>query len=194
MVMGQSAAIAAGLAIEAGTSVQDVPYPRLKERLLAVNQVLDFVPTAPVGRGVAKSTLPGIVIDDDQAELKGFGSVSTSTPGFVGEGYRHDGNDGKGTQSAKFTPDLPKAGRYRVALSYGPNPNRAGNVSIRIRHADGESTLTVNQKSAPSGDKPFHPLGTFDFKSGREGWVEIGNAGSDGYVIVDAVQWLPTGE
>jgi hypothetical protein len=194
MVMGQSAAIAAGLAIEAGTSVQEVPYPRLKERLLAVNQVLDFVPTAPVGRGVAKSTLPGIVIDDDQAELKGFGSVSTSTPGFVGEGYRHDGNDGKGTQSAKFTPDLPKAGRYRVALSYGPNPNRAGNVSIRIRHADGESTLTVNQKSAPSGDKPFHPLGTFDFKSGREGWVEISNAGSDGYVIVDAVQWLPTGE
>ncbi|MFM7209512.1 MAG: FAD-dependent oxidoreductase [Verrucomicrobiota bacterium] len=194
MVMGQSAAIAAGLAIEAGTSVQDVPYPRLKERLLAVNQVLDFVPTAPVGRGVAKSTLPGIVIDDDQAELKGFGSVSTSTPGFVGEGYRHDGNDGKGAQSAKFTPDLPKAGRYRVAFSYGPNTNRAGNVSIRIRHADGESTVTVNQKSAPSGDKPFHPLGTFDFKSGREGWVEISNAGSDGYVIADAVQWLPTGE
>ncbi|MFM8905677.1 MAG: FAD-dependent oxidoreductase [Verrucomicrobiota bacterium] len=194
MVMGQSAAIAAGLAIEAGTSVQDVPYPRLKERLLAVNQVLDFAPTAPVGRGVAKSTLPGIVIDDDQAELKGFGSVSTSTPGFVGEGYRHDGNDGKGAQSAKFTPDLPKAGRYRVAFSYGPNPNRAGNVSIRIRHADGESTVTVNQKSAPSGDKPFHPLGTFDFRSGREGWVEISNAGSDGYVIVDAVQWLPAGE
>jgi len=194
MVMGQSAAIAAGLAIEAGTSVQDVPYPRLKERLLAVNQVLDFVPTAPVGRGVAKSTLPGIVIDDDQAELKGFGSVSTSTPGFVGEGYRHDGNDGKGAQSAKFTPDLPKAGRYRVAFSYGPNKNRAGNVSIRIRHADGESTVTVNQKSTPSGDKPFRPLGTFDFKSGREGWVEISNAGSDGYVIVDAVQWLPTGE
>ncbi len=194
MVMGQSAAIAAGLAIEAGTSVQDVPYPRLKERLLAVNQVLDFVPAAPVGRGMAKSTLAGIVIDDDQAELKGFGSVSTSTPGFVGEGYRHDGNDGKGTQSAKFIPDLPKAGRYRVALSYGPNPNRAGNVSIRIRHADGESTLTVNQKAAPSGDKPFHTIGTFDFRSGREGWVEISNAGSDGYVIVDAVQWLPTGE
>ena len=93
-----------------------------------------------------------------------------------------------------YAADLPKAGRYRVALSYGPNPNRAGNVSIRIRHADGESTLTVNQKAAPSGDKPFHPLGTFDFKSGREGWVEIINAGSDGYVIVDAVQWLPTGE
>ncbi len=194
MVMGQSAAIAAGLAIEAGTSVQEVPYARLKERLLAVNQVLDFEPAAPIGRGLAKSSLPGIVIDDDQAELKGFGSVSTSTPGFVGEGYRHDGNDGKGAQSAKFTPDLPKAGRYRVSFSYGANPNRAGNVTVRIRHVDGESTLSINQKAAPSGDKPFHLLGTFDFRSGREGWVEISNAGSDGYVIVDAVQWLPTGE
>ncbi|MFM8533221.1 MAG: FAD-dependent oxidoreductase, partial [Acidimicrobiia bacterium] len=58
MVTGQSAAIAAGLAIEAGTSVQDVPYARLKERLLAVNQVLDFETAAPVGRGVAKSSLP----------------------------------------------------------------------------------------------------------------------------------------
>ncbi len=192
MVMGQSAAVAAGLAIEAGTSVQDVPYARLKERLLAVNQVLDFLPAAPTGKGVAKSTLPGIVIDDDQAELKGFGSTSTSTPGFIGEGYRHDGNAGKGEQTARYTPDLPKAGRYRVAFSYGANPNRGSNVQVRIRHADGESTVTVNQKNPPAGDAPFHPLGTFDFKSGREGWVEIGNGGSDGYVIVDAVQWLAT--
>jgi hypothetical protein len=143
---------------------------------------------------VAKSTLPGIVIDDDQAELKGFGSTSTSTPGFVGEGYRHDSNDAKGTQSAKFTPDLPKAGRYRVAFSYGANPNRGSNVKVRIRHADGESSITVNQKNAPTGDAPFHVIGTFDFKAGRAGWLEVSNESSDGYVIVDAAQWLPTGE
>jgi hypothetical protein len=41
MVLGQSAATAAVLAIEGGHVVQDVPYDRLRERLLADGQVLE---------------------------------------------------------------------------------------------------------------------------------------------------------
>ena len=40
MILGQSAATAAALAIDGGVSVQDVPYTRLRERLLADGQVL----------------------------------------------------------------------------------------------------------------------------------------------------------
>jgi hypothetical protein len=40
MVLGQSAATAAALAIDGNTSVQDVPYARLRERLLKDGQVL----------------------------------------------------------------------------------------------------------------------------------------------------------
>jgi hypothetical protein len=40
MILGQSAATAAALAIDGGTSVQAVPYERLRERLLADGQVL----------------------------------------------------------------------------------------------------------------------------------------------------------
>ncbi|MEK0446525.1 MAG: hypothetical protein RLZZ399_1846 [Verrucomicrobiota bacterium] len=51
MVLGQSAATAAGLAIEYGCPVQDIDYAALKQRLLAAGQVLDFVresaPPAP---------------------------------------------------------------------------------------------------------------------------------------------------
>ena len=51
MVLGQSAATAAGLAIERNCSVQDIDYATLKQRLLAAGQVLDFVresvPPAP---------------------------------------------------------------------------------------------------------------------------------------------------
>jgi hypothetical protein len=42
MILGQSAATAAVLAIEAETTVQDVPYPKLRERLLKDGQVLDL--------------------------------------------------------------------------------------------------------------------------------------------------------
>lgn len=38
MILGQSAATAAAFALDGGTSVQDVPYPKLRERLLADKQ------------------------------------------------------------------------------------------------------------------------------------------------------------
>jgi len=47
MVLGQSAATAACLAIEAGVAIQDVPYDRLRERLLTDGQVLEWTKPAP---------------------------------------------------------------------------------------------------------------------------------------------------
>lgn len=42
MILGQSAATASALAIDANVAAQDVPYPKLRERLLADGQVLDY--------------------------------------------------------------------------------------------------------------------------------------------------------
>jgi hypothetical protein len=44
MILGQSAATAAALAIDGGTSVQEVHYDRLRERLLAGGQILVWKP------------------------------------------------------------------------------------------------------------------------------------------------------
>jgi hypothetical protein len=40
MILGQSAATAAAMALEAGIAVQDVPYEHLKGRLLHDGQIL----------------------------------------------------------------------------------------------------------------------------------------------------------
>jgi hypothetical protein len=45
MILGQSAATAAAMAIDAGTAVQDVPYSKLRERLLRDKQILEFTTT-----------------------------------------------------------------------------------------------------------------------------------------------------
>ncbi|MCX6889544.1 MAG: FAD-dependent oxidoreductase [Verrucomicrobia bacterium] len=193
MVLGQSAATAAGLAIEGNTTVQAIDTGALKERLLASGQMLDFVTTTPAastGRGTGKAKLAGIIVDDNEATLQGFETTGSTSAGFVGEGYRHDGNAEKGAMTAHFTPALPSAGFYRVAVSYSINSNRATNVPITIHHAQGETKVLVNQKLKPS-DGLFHVVGTFEFVAGKDSWVEIGNAGTDGHVIVDAVQWLP---
>ena len=191
MVLGQSAATAAGLAIDGKCSVQAIDTGALKERLLASGQMLDFVTTAAAGdHGIDKAKLPGIVVDDTEATLNGFSLTAQTIAGYVGEGYRHDGNAEKGAMSARFSPAL-SAGKYQVAISYSANGNRATNVPVTIHHAKGETKVLVNQKLAPKGEAPFHIVGAFEFAAGKDGWVEIGNAGTDGHVIVDAAQWLP---
>jgi hypothetical protein len=42
MVLGQSAATAAALALDAGVDLQRLDYARLRERLLADGQVLEY--------------------------------------------------------------------------------------------------------------------------------------------------------
>jgi hypothetical protein len=89
---------------------------------------------------------------------------------------------------------LPRPGRYEVRLSYSPDNNRATNVPVTIVHADGRTVVTVNQRKAPPLDGAFISLGVFRFAAGKSGYVEVGNHGADGHVIIDAVQWLPVKE
>ena len=192
MVLGQSSATAAVHAMEQGTTIQDIDYTKLKTRLEADGQMLDFEsPPIPEIASMTKEQLGGIVVDDGEAQLTGFDSIGHTTPGFLLQGYRHDSDAGKGQQKARFTPTLPKAGKYRVAITYGALANRANNVPVTIHHADGDSTVTVNQqKKAPEKDILL-PLGEYRFEAGQTGYVEISNEGTKGHVIIDAVQFLP---
>jgi hypothetical protein len=190
MVLGQSAATAACQAIDQNTYVQRIDRARLRERLLADNQVLQWTGARPPA-ALELSKLAGIVVDDSQAEIIGDWSSGRSIAPFVEQGYLHDANDGKGKKSARFTPNLPKAGRYEVRLIYSANPNRATNVPVTIESAEGGKTVTVNQRQQPKVDKTYQPLGTYRFESGKQGSVTISNAGTDGHVIVDSVQFLP---
>ncbi|HYF36040.1 MAG TPA: FAD-dependent oxidoreductase [Prosthecobacter sp.] len=192
MVTGQSAATAAALAIDDGVEIQKIDYDKLKERLLKDNQVLDFEsPPAPERLNLTKDKLEGVVVDDDEAKLTGFDSLSQSSGTFVMHGYRHDGDSQKGAATARFVPDLPKAGQYQVLIAYPPNGNRAQKVPVTIQHADGASAATLNQRKKPSVKGLFEPVGTFRFEAGKGGYVEITNSGTSGYVVIDAVQFVP---
>jgi hypothetical protein len=191
MVLGQSAATAAAHAIEAGVGVQNIDRAKFKARLLADKQVLDFAPPPVAERkpGIEKKDLPGVIVDDGEAERTGFEKESTAASPYVGHGYRHDGNAARGTQRALFKATLPAAGAYEVRVSYTALPNRATNVPVTVRHSGGNAKTTVNQRKAPPIDGLFLSLGTWQF--GGEAVVEFTNTGTDGHVIIDAVQWLP---
>jgi TPR repeat protein len=67
---------------------------------------------------------------------------------------------------------------------------------VTIHHADGETTVRINQQEVPEHGKLFRTLGTFRFKAGRDGWVRVSNDGTEEnkVAIADAVQWLPVAE
>jgi hypothetical protein len=132
-----------------------------------------------------------VVVDDTQAKLTGSWLPSTALRGFVGPSYLHDGNEGKGEKSARFELDLPAPGRYEVRVAYVPNANRATNVPVTVESADGATTVRLDQKQEPPRGTLFVSVGTYRFEGGKKGAVIIVNQGTDGHVIVDAVQCLP---
>ncbi|HEY6167548.1 MAG TPA: FAD-dependent oxidoreductase [Verrucomicrobiae bacterium] len=190
MILGESAATAAAMAIDAGIAVQDVPYPALRERLLKEGQILHYSGPATT-RGLDPKKLPGVVLDDEDAKVTGDWKESTVGKTFVGDSFRHDGNAKDGKASARFEAKLPKPGRYEVRLGYVANNNRSSKTAVEIIHAGGVKRMTINQKKAPPIDGLFLSLGKFDFAADQPAAVIISNAGADGYVVIDAVQWLP---
>jgi hypothetical protein len=187
MVLGQSAATAAIHALEQNVSVQRVDIQKLQARLLEDKQVLAWTgPQIKPPRDPKK--LPGIVLDDAQAKLTGEWSSSSSISGYIGTAYLHDGNAKKGEMQARFEATFDKPGLYEVRVAYTANANRATNVPVTVKSAEGERTVRLNQRQDPADDG-FKSLGTFRFE--KTGDVTISNAGTDGHVIIDAVQFLP---
>jgi hypothetical protein len=184
MILGQSAATAAVMANDRGIAVQDLDYAILRDRLIADGQVLELEATYEH----ASASLPGTVVDDRNARLEGDWQSSSANQRFVDSGYQHNGNDPSPSKSAEFLAQLA-AGDYEVRLSYPPNQNRATNVPVEVRHAEGTTRVSVNQRQVPPIDGLFVSLGTYRFSDTAS--VVVLTEATDGYVILDAVQFLP---
>jgi hypothetical protein len=187
MILGQSAATTAVLALKNKIAVQDVDYEVLKTQLLEDGQVLEFTGSLLGKNGVDPKSFAGVVIDNPVLT----GAWTASTSGIsVGADYLHDGNLRDGKSTATFEAKL-EPGRYEVRLAYAQHANRASNVPVTIQHAKGESSIAINQRTAPTLDKLFVSLGQFEFSSSQPAIVRLSNQVTDGYVIADAVQFLP---
>lgn len=194
MILAQSAATAAVMAIDGNLTVQDVPYPALRAKLEAGGQILHHTPTAADREahrpGLDPRSFPGLVVDDDEAILSGPWQESGAAARYVGHGYRHEGKNSAGPASARFEAKLPKPGTYQVLIAWPPNANRASNASVTVEHAGGQTTQPLNQRLALAEKSPFALLGKFTFDPGVPAAVVIRNEGADGYVVIDAVQWI----
>jgi len=161
----------------------------LKGRLKTAEEALKTLETS-----TSRTTAMGLgtTVDDadDSTEIVGQWKSSNLSKEFVGKGYIHDDRQDKGQKRVTFRAALPADGEYEVRIAYPGSNGRATNVPVTIRHADGESVVKVDQSKVAPIERLLKPIGTFRFTVGQKAEVTISNADTDGYVIVDAVQFV----
>jgi hypothetical protein len=194
MSIGQSAGVAAAMSANQKIAVQQIAYPELRMHLLAQGQVLDLPVLSdpqkhrPTQASVDPKSLAGIVLDDSQAEIKGRWSHSSGFKPHVGHGYQHDDRRADGGSIAIFRFTAPERGKYDFRMAYSAHETRATNVPVTIESMGRVIVLNADQRVPMAAGEMFRSIGQVELDG--ECVVTIHNSGTDGFVIVDALQFL----
>jgi len=153
----------------------------------------DVPPEAPPHgppSGVDPASLPGLVIDDQQAKKQGKWTEGQGLKGYIGYNYLYGSPDSGAIVRFEFKP--PEGGRYEVRLAYQTHENRATNVPVTVHSTDGQKTIRVNMHEPSPLPQGFISLGEFSFDADKTAAVVIATDDARGTVHADAVQILPT--
>lgn len=97
----------------------------------------------------------------------------------------HFAYPGNGSAEALWSPKIGLAGEYEVFEWHSDAPNgQATNAPFTIMHANGETTINVDQTKKGS---MWNSLGVYTFSRGQSGYVKLTN-NANGLVIADAIR------
>jgi len=162
-------------------------------RVRATDLAGNYSPYSNTASVSTPSLVPTTVVLDNASPtgvtITGTWTATTGAPGYYGTNYTHDGNTGKGTKSVRFSPNLA-SGTYQVffrAPAYSTAPWAfATNVPVDINSTSGTTTATVNEQI---NGGVWVLLGTFNMDANSN--VLIRTGATNGYVIADAVEFVP---
>ena len=191
MALGQASAQAAVLAVENKTSVQEIDIAALQNKLK--NDPL------------ADGSTPEILLDNDvtpQAVTQTGSWRVEKGGGKYAVSQLVDESKGKEAKAVRYTPAIPKNGKYAVYV-FNPYPGAGGvNPAQYDGKTTGKATRTNLKIKAGKTTKEIAldtqtqvnewiKAGAFDFAKGTENYLEISNRGADGTVVADAVLLVP---
>jgi hypothetical protein len=87
---------------------------------------------------------------------------------------------------ATYTLPIPEDGIYQISLLYPAGKDRASNVPVTIRHADGQAELSWDMRKGSKNGFSVE-LGKYPFQAGKPATVTLATRGTDGLVIADGV-------
>ena len=181
MVLGQSAAIAASMAIDNKIAIQEIDVTKL-QAILKSN---------PLGNG----STPEILVDNEDKETtKVSGTWATAKSGGYGPTYLLSEPGTAVAQSVQFSPDIKKAGKYNVFVYMPKLPTASTKTQVEVFDGKKQKMIAINKADIivvgqTSGE--WAPLGTYALERGNKAFVKISNKEADGVVVADAVIFVP---
>ena len=181
MVLAQSSAVAASLAIDTKKSVQDVNINQLK-------QILKTNPRAD-------NSVPDIWVDnEDTANIVVKGAWGLGKKGGYGPSFLVDSSNSATPKSVRFIPDIKKAGIYHVYTYFQKPENGAAQTHINVSDGNQDKEVIINKSDIQvigqtAGE--WISLGKYALPKGKKAYVEISTKGANGTVVIaDAVLFV----
>lgn len=181
MVLGQSAGIAAAIAINNKSAVQEVNVKEIQQ-LLKSNPLMD-------------GSTPEILVDnDDSAYVIQTGAWSLKKGGTYAATAFYSAVNTQ-PKTVQFLAPIKKTGMYDVYVYQLPKINKATS-STSFMVSDGKTTKEVvikkeniNVVGQTSGE--WVHVGKYHIAANAKASVTVSNKGADGTVVADAVLWVP---
>jgi hypothetical protein len=181
MVLAQSSAVAACLAIDQSISVHEVNVQEL-QKILKENPLADG--------GTSE-----VLVDNDDAEnVQIKGDWERQTYGGYGPSFLKDLSKGNEDKSVRFVPNIKETGNYDAYIYFSRTNEASSQTHIILFDGNTEKEIIVKEEDIrvegqTSGEWVY--LGQYELSEGKEAFVEISNKGADGIVVADAVLFVP---
>lgn len=182
MVLGQSAAVAASLAIDAKQPVQEIN----------VNKLKDILKNDPLADG--SLSLEVMVDNEDSANIIIKGSWSTGQEGCYGPTMLLDDSMKKIDKAVQFFPTIPKTGKYQIYSYFPVIKNGTSVTCLQVFDGKNKKNIYINKddvKVAGQTSGEWVQVGLFQLPAGEKAYVEISNKNATGIVVADAVLLVP---
>ena len=143
----------------------------------------------------------GVIVDnsDPEVELRGDRGVwAASEQAYRGtkyENHRSTPSKPKATAWMRYTPEIPRAGRYDVYVCYAKGDNRTSVAPWSVSHKGGVVNANVDQKK--DGGSWVMIASGVEFEAGKREnqYAELANNAVDaGMIIGDAVAFVYVGK
>jgi len=180
MVLGQSAAIAAHMAIEKQVAVQKIDVSDLQRELTE--------------NPLANGSEPEILVDDNSRDYVSVeGNWITETTGGYGPTWlMHSGpEDGA---FVRYSPDIQKEGSYAAYLYFPKTENMAAHTTVTVFDGTAKTEHVINSediivKGQTSGE--WVSLGSYEAPEGKNFYVEVDANNENDGVAADALILVP---
>ncbi len=180
MVLAQSSAEAACLAIDANQKVQQVDVPKL-EAMLKANPLMD-------------NSTPEVLADvDDSASVSVMGNWQKMSSGGYGPSWLL-ATPSTAEASVQFRPQIKVPGSYAV-YSYIPTVDSATAKTryvFFIGNSSKEIAVDTHVKVEGQTSGEWVSLGTYALPEGNKSFVTVTNKDANGYVTANAILFVPT--